>query len=113
MLFNTGGSVSTTALDIGIKFGCKRIIFIGLDLAYTNNQGHALDTPTAEMMDTTELRKVLDINGRLVGTGKSLDIYRKWIEKRIKGIDNIEFIDATEGGALIEGMRVCKLVDVI
>jgi hypothetical protein len=42
-----------------------------------------------------------------------LDIYRKWIEKRIKGIDNIEFIDATEGGALIEGMRVCKLVDVI
>ena len=35
--FLTGGSVSTTALDIGITFKCRRIIFLGLDLAYTNN----------------------------------------------------------------------------
>ena len=112
-LFNTGGSVSTTALDIGIQFGCKRIIFVGLDLAFTNNLDHATGTPVRRWVDTSDRRQVEDIDGGLVSTGKNLDIYRKWIEKRILDEKDISFIDATEGGAKIKGTIIKKLAEVL
>ena len=50
-------------------------------------------------------------------TTKAMDIYRIWFEDRIKdavasGV-NTEFINATEGGALISGMINKKLSDVL
>ena len=39
--FETGGSVTTTALDIALKFGAENIIFVGVDLAYTDGSSHA------------------------------------------------------------------------
>lgn len=112
-LYNTGGSVSTTALDIGIQFGCKRIIFLGLDLAFTDDYVHASDTSRRELTSTEGLRQVEDINGNLVYTSVSLESFRIWIENRIRGVEGIEFIDATEGGAKIEGMQIMKLSDCI
>lgn len=112
-LYRTGGSVSTTALDLGISLGCKRIIFLGLDLAYTNNFVHALGTSRRDLTSTEDLRMIEDINGNTIYTSRSLDIFRQWIEKRIKDVKGIEFIDATEGGAKIKGMRVAKFEDVI
>lgn len=112
-LYQTGGSVSTTALDIGIALECKRIIFLGLDLSYPNNLVHASDTSRRTLSETDGLRQVKDINGDLVYTSKSLDIYRRWIEKRIKNVAGIEMIDATEGGAYIQGMKVRKLSEVL
>ncbi|MDF2609542.1 MAG: hypothetical protein K0R92_1016 [Lachnospiraceae bacterium] len=112
-LYQTGGSVSTTALDIGIQFECKRIIFLGLDLAYTNNMDHASGTSSVNQVKSINLRKVTDINGSQVYTVKSLDIYRKWLERRIQGIEYIDFIDATEGGAQKSGMKIMKLSECI
>lgn len=112
-LYKTGGSVSTTALDIGITLGCKRIVFLGLDLAFTDNFVHATNTSRRELASTDDLRQVEDINGELVYTSKSLDIYRKWIENRIMDVKDIEIIDATEGGAKIKGMKIAKLSDAI
>jgi hypothetical protein len=111
--FQTGGSVSTTALDLGIYFGCKRIIFLGLDLAYTNDLVHASDTSRRKLQDIEHLIQISDIYGKPVYTTKVLNIYRKWIEDRIKGISSIELIDATEGGAKIEGMKIANLKQVI
>lgn len=112
-LYKTGGSVSTTALDVGINLGCKRIIFLGLDLAYTDNFVHATGTSRRDMAGTDDLRQVEDINGKMVYTTRSLDMYRQWIENRIKEVKNIEFIDATEGGAKIKGMKMVELKDII
>ena len=108
-LFGSGGSVSTLALDVGIRLQCKSIITIGLDLAYTGQRDHASDTATLINMEGSELREVDAIGGGKVKTGKNLDIYRKWIEKRIQNIQSIQFINATEGGALIHGMENKKL----
>lgn len=113
MLIQTGGSVSTTALDLGIAFGCRRIIFLGLDLAYTDNFVHASETSLRELNKTEDLRKVQDVFGNKIYTSRALDMFRNWIENRIRGIEGIEFIDATEGGAKIEGMKVMKLSDCI
>lgn len=111
-LFQTGGSVSTTALDIGIQFNCNRIICVGLDLAFSDNYNYASDTANADFVKQINLRQVRDVFGNMVGTSMNLDIYRKWIERRIKNIKEIEFIDATEGGAKIAGMKDMKLKEV-
>ncbi|BCN32546.1 motility associated factor glycosyltransferase family protein [Anaeromicropila herbilytica] len=112
-LYQTGGSVSTTALDIGISMQCRRIIFLGLDLSYPNNYVHASGTSRRELTETDGLREVKDIHGKMVYTSKSLDIYRRWIENRIDGIRDVEIINATEGGALIKGMMNNRLMDVL
>ena len=113
MLIHTGGSVSTTALDLGIALGCRRIIFFGLDLAFTGNFVHASGTSLRELKQTKDLRQVKDINGNLIYTSKTLDMYRQWIEKRIREVNNVEFIDATEGGAVINGMKLMSMEECI
>ncbi|WFR56797.1 DUF115 domain-containing protein [Anaerocolumna sp. AGMB13025] len=110
-LFDTGGSVSTTALDVAIKLKSKRIIFLGLDLAFTENYVHASDTSRRELVSTDDLEQVNDINGKSIYTSRSFLIYKKWIENHIRNISDIELINATEGGALIKGMRNVKLQD--
>lgn len=111
-LFQTGGSVATTALDIGICFGCEKIIFVGLDLAYTNDKDHASDTAIARTVKQGNGPMVVDIYGDMIRTAKNLDIYRRWIEERIKQEDKVQFIDATEGGARIKGTIIKKLSEV-
>lgn len=111
--FQTGGSVSTAALDIGITLGCRRIIFLGLDLAYTNNLAHASETSRRNVVETEDMRQVVDIHGNTITTSRSLDMFRIWIENRIRDVKGIEFIDATEGGAMIHGMRIAKLEEVL
>jgi Uncharacterized protein conserved in bacteria len=62
---------------------------------------------------TEGLKQITDINGELIYTTKILDMYRRWIENIIKDVKCIEFIDATEGGALIKGIKIKKLSEVI
>lgn len=111
-LYQTGGSVSTTALELGIRFHCRRIIFVGLDLAYTKGKHHASKTVYVEEMTEGNTRYVEDVHGKKVLTGKNLDIYRKWIEQRIAKEKQGIFIDATEGGARIKGTQIGKLSEV-
>lgn len=87
---------------------------MGLDLAYTGNQDHATDTAYQRTGKEGNL-SVTDIHGNQVSTAKNLDLYRRWIEKRISRKDaaGIEFIDATEGGARIEGTKLRKLKEVL
>lgn len=114
--FRTGGSVSTAAFDLGIGLGCRRIIFLGLDLAHTGNIAHASHTSRRESVDEKNLLLVKDINGNHVPTTPVLNIFRKWFERRIAGLEErnkVDIIDATEGGAIIEGMQVMKLEEAI
>lgn len=107
LLFETGGSVSTLALDIAIRFEAAEIIFVGLDLAYTNNQSHASGIGRT-IADTDNLRKVESVTGAEVYTSRNLDIYRKWVERRIAREGMIRFIN-TSHGARIHGTIETKL----
>lgn len=112
-LYQTGGSVSTVALDMSLRLHCKRIVLVGLDLAYTDGYAHAMGTsrrtiPKDEMLETVE-----DITGGQVVTVKPLRMFQHWIEDRIKQETETEIIDATEGGAKIKGTKIQKLKDVI
>ncbi|KXG76343.1 motility associated factor glycosyltransferase family protein [Thermotalea metallivorans] len=112
-LIRTGGSVSTTALDIAIRFGCNPIIFAGQDLAYTYGKSHVKGTYFyKEIEEYRSLRAVPGNEENVVYTSSNLYAYLKWIERRVREEKNIRFINATEGGALIEGTEIMTLQEV-
>lgn len=100
-LFETGGSVTTTALDIALRFGASKIIFVGVDLAYTGGYSHA-SGEGRKVENIDGLRQVRSNTGDMVYTSKNLDIYRKWIERRIEGVMDTKFYNTGEG-AVIKG----------
>lgn len=104
--YETGGSVSTIALDLCIRMGCKSIAYIGLDLAFTENQSHAVDT--ACYVEESENDKIMipAIGGGMVPASRVFILYREWIERRAaRESGKIQIIDATEGGALKKGLQ--------
>ncbi|MFT3985435.1 MAG: DUF115 domain-containing protein [Lachnospiraceae bacterium] len=119
--YMTGGSVATIAFDIALRLGAKRIIAIGLDLAYTGNKLHAVGAGLREVSeDSAGLIPTGASDGGTVYTTQAMEMYRRWFEKRIeRAVSEMpqkelpEFINATEGGAYIAGMQCRTLRDVI
>ena len=114
-LFNTGSSVTTLALDFAIQAKAKRIILIGCDMAYTGDTSHA--EGTVQKHDTTANATVLvkEYYGGTVKSSVQLSIFREWIEDRVllEDAKGIEFINSTEGGAYIEGLKHISLKDAL
>lgn len=101
-LIETGGSVSTSAIDLILRFNCKSLTTIGLDLAYTNNKTHSYDTKNVDT--SNRCIYVKSVKGESVPTTNILNIYRKWIENLIKDVKNIKLVNMSHG-AYIEGME--------
>ena len=103
-LYETGGSVSTIAVDLCLQLGCKSVAYIGLDLAFTDNYTHATGTLEYSEQEKTDVYTT-SVDGGNIATSPLFTIYREWIERRVKRIeDGVEVIDATEGGALKKGL---------
>lgn len=117
MLYESGNSVTTTALDFCIQMEVKEVIFLGLDLANTGGKSH--HSGTAERRDTSKESSIIveDVYGNSVATSKTFNQYRLWIENRICKAKQegsvIRFIDATEGGAKIAGTEITELSKLI
>ncbi len=113
-LFQTGGSVSTTALDVAIGAKAKRIVFLGLDLAFTDNLAHASDTSGLMVSEQKDLIPIKGFYQDTVMADYKFILYREWIERRIKEkSDQVEVINATEGGCYIEGMQHKSLKEIV
>lgn len=115
--YNTGGSVATISFDIAVKLGAKRIIVLGLDLSYKDGKTHADGSFSRNIGDETGLISVKGMNGEIVYTTKAMDMYRVWFEEKINEVrlkeGAPEFINATEGGVEIKGMKNMRLKDVV
>lgn len=113
-LVDPGGSVATTALDIAIKMGGNPIILVGQDLAFVNGKNHAENGTHLDINspDLKNMRKVVGQNGEVLNTSLGFLSFKYWIENRIEK-EKTTFINATEGGAYINGMKHIKLKDVI
>lgn len=114
-IFNmsTGGSVATAAIANLILWGFKRIILIGQDLAYTGNRIHAGEQAMDIRGGDDGYMTVKDINGDDVLIQKGYYIYLKWIENIALKYGDIEFIDATEGGAFKKNLKQMTFRDAI
>ena len=117
--YETGGSVSTTALDVCLRLGCRSVAYIGLDLAYTGKRGHATGTQGLKEIDISGMRMVPGydiiwkdnnyvIDKQEVATSHLFDMYRQWIENRVQKTKTPVF-DATEGGSFVAGLEIIAL----
>lgn len=113
MCVKTGGSVMTTALDTVIRLGAKRLVFVGLDLAFTDNLAHASGTSNRVATDTKDLTAVKAWDGGTVYADQKFILYRTWMERRLQERDAaaVDVINATEGGSYIQGMRHIPLAE--
>ncbi|MBU3142338.1 motility associated factor glycosyltransferase family protein [Clostridium sp. CF012] len=108
-----GGSVAHPCTDLAVYMGCEPVVFIGQDLAYTNGKTHAsianLEDFNIEKDSIKNDIYVKDIYGGMVVTDKPMDYYRKRFEDYIQMKKDTTFINATEGGANIQGTVIMKL----
>ena len=113
VLFETGHSVLTLALDFAIQTRSKSITLMGCDLAFTGGLLHASDTMDQHRFTDETSINIKGFYDDEVATSASFSMYKKWIEERITKDDAIviPFYNATEGGAYIEGMKHVKLLD--
>ena len=96
----TGGSVATNAFSLLYKIGLKTIILVGQDLALTGNKTHADGTFEEKMPTRTDLHVFLEW-------------YKSSIREYKEHVKDFRVINATEGGAKIEGTELMTLKEAI
>lgn len=114
----TGGSVANSAFALANYMNASEIIFVGQDLALTNNKTHADGTFQEKMNVISEAERqetflVDGIRGNKVYTRADFDRYRKWFEDYISDHKLKNVIDATQGGAKIHGTKIKTLKQTI
>ena len=107
-ILETGGSVATSAFSFAYITGANPIIFIGQDLAFTNNKDHANDyiNPFEDALVQEKLKNgyiVEDYYGSSIITDKQFLTYKYWFELKIASIKDRLIVNCTEGGAKING----------
>ncbi len=119
----SGGSVATSAFDLLLNLGCSPIVLVGQDLAYTGREIHCSGTHHNDgwLPGITRVMNLDTINQNIVrrrkikrvpaygGSGRVVsdfvfDLYRGWFEDSARKV-KVPVINATEGGARIEGAR--------
>lgn len=113
-LVDTGGSVATTGLDVLIKMGFEEIVFFGQDLAMPSMKTHAEGSNSQSSIVTD--KNLLDVyanDGSIVKTKKNLNIYRKWIEKKVAETPNVVFKNTAYQGAKIAGVQYITAEDIV
>jgi hypothetical protein len=104
----TGGSVTTTAFSLAHHMGANPIVMIGQDLAWTDGKDHADGYVSQYSRDQLEARhakgfEIEGYDGKPVRTERQLLYYKTWFEQRIALMPDRLIVNATEGGARIEG----------
>lgn len=110
--YNTGGSVASAAFSVCVALELERIIFVGQDLAYDGEFTHIGERKETNM-DIHGVSVIEGIHGKPVRTRYDWLIYLQWFENSIRIKPEIDFIDATEGGAIIHGTRIMTLKEVV
>ncbi len=105
----SGGSVATMAYSFCRYIGIHRIILVGQDLALTGRQMYIGQEEIELERFGRELIEIEDIYGKPVFTTRDYYQYLNWFEQMIRMHPETEIIDATEGGAKIQGTRIMTL----
>ncbi|SFK81307.1 Uncharacterized conserved protein [Paenibacillus sp. 1_12] len=113
-----GSSSAHLAFEFALWTGASPIIFVGQDLAFGDNkQTHSMQSVYAEdrlAAQVQSLRQqpeyvVPGVDGNPVLTTKLWHEFKSWFEQQIRLHPQTRFIDATEGGAYIQGTELMTL----
>ena len=119
--FATAGASSVAHLNLtsAIVMGCSPIVFIGQDLAFSQSKSYSSNTilqntdeTEALLNDSKNLIWLDGIDGEKVPSKRSFLNHKLFFEHFIKEQPGL-YINATEGGANIEGTRVMPLQEVL
>lgn len=115
---SAGPSVANLSLDFAYMLGCNPIVFIGQDLAYSDNRTHASGTTYEKdrIKENFDEREYIYVEGNYeekVLTDRVLFSFKTWFENYIYGHSDRTYINATEGGAFIKGTKIMKLKEAI
>lgn len=110
-----GGSVATFAFGFAREMGFRRIILVGQDLALTGGKvypgGMVNKVKEAENFDRLMVPGNVE---DMVETRGDFYVYLTWFKQMVKETESyIEVINATEGGARIDGTKVMSLKEAI
>lgn len=119
LTFPGAGTVAQLNLYAAILLGCSPIIFVGQDFAFSDEQSHA---ENIVLSGQHRVRKMLaakkDLHyvpgtlGGTVATNRAFLSMKQTVEDTIRSNPNT-YINATEGGAHIEGARVMPLQEAL
>jgi len=127
---NCGGSVSTTAFDLARFFGCNPVIFVGQDLAFSSFKTHSslnlleniflyktdrfknFETYNSKILVGADRIEIKGNTTSVVITDRKFLTFLDWFKREIKQTSSA-VINATEGGAYIDGCIHMPLKDVI
>lgn len=109
-----GGNVAGAAFVVCKSLGINRIILVGQDLAFLDGKHHA-DKEEVGMPDYEKenIREIPGIYGEPVKSTIMWIKFRDYFSRQLAMHPEIELIDATEGGALIDGSKVMTLREAI
>lgn len=113
---NSGGSVATAGFEILGNLQFETIILVGQDLAYTDGKTHTSDAIRSQeqcLLENEEAVYLEDIHGKSILSSKEFYIYLDWFKEKIRANPKIRVIDATEGGAKIEGTIIMPLQEAV
>jgi hypothetical protein len=115
--FYSGGTVAFSALQFAYHVQANPIIFVGQDFAFADGLSHAdgctFNVKVDENSPPPNHFWVPGNKGVPVLTTPLLYKYLQFIQGVIAGQKNILHINATEGGAKIEGMKVTTLAQAL
>lgn len=105
-------SVTTGAVDFAVKCGAKKVVLLGQDLAYASGKEYAEGTTGAGY---AMLERVLipGCNGQMVESNPTFKATVEYYNQYVLMYPDVQFINATEGGALIANMQQKTLRNVI
>lgn len=102
-LWQTGGTVTSLAMEVAIQFGATKVYLVGVDLAYPDGVSHASNTMDRSIKSTDRMIPVKSVTGDIVYTEQNFIMYREYIEQRIKETPHIKYYNMSKIGAHIEG----------
>lgn len=116
-LLPLGGSVATLCLSAAHYMGCNPIIFIGQDMAFTGEKLHAESCTIDHEADGIDkykgTRLIKEYYGGEVLSRADYISFLRWFEEFIVYYKEPTYINATEGGAYIEGAEHMPFEEVI
>lgn len=102
-LLPIGGTVTSTAIVLAVRFHAKAIYLMGVDLSYPSGISHATDTPMRMQMDVSGLWRIPGVRGQIVYSDRQFATYLNWISTYIQLHQDIRWYNLSEVGAHIEG----------
>ena len=110
-----GGSVATVAFSLAVLWGYRKIILVGQDLALASDKIHAgdVDEDLGKGVLSRQRIEIEGYYGDKVYTLEDYNFYREWYEASIRHSEGLEVVNATEGGAKIEGTIQMSLKEAI